>query len=96
MARKRPWYSLWIVIGVAGVAAVWGLAARLEAAGRAKAALTRGFQRGATDHRSIGALAFGPSGILFFADPQGDFTQAVQDTRIRRLAAHGCSGQALM
>jgi hypothetical protein len=32
----------------------------------------------------------------FFADPQGDFTQAVQDTRIRRLAAHGCSGQALM
>jgi len=32
----------------------------------------------------------------FFADPQGDFTQAAQDTRIRRLAAHGCSGQALM
>ena len=32
----------------------------------------------------------------FFADPHGDFSQAVQDTRIRRLAAHGCSGQALM
>ena len=32
----------------------------------------------------------------FFADPQGDFTQAAQDTRIRRLAAHGGSGQALM
>lgn len=32
----------------------------------------------------------------FFADPQGDFTKAAQDTRIRRLAAHGCSGQALM
>jgi hypothetical protein len=32
----------------------------------------------------------------FFADPQGDFSQSVQDTRIRRLAAHGCSGQALM
>jgi hypothetical protein len=32
----------------------------------------------------------------FFADPQGDFTQAAQDARIRRLAAHGCSGQALM
>ncbi|MBA4098584.1 MAG: hypothetical protein C0484_17690 [Rhodospirillum sp.] len=32
----------------------------------------------------------------FFADPQGDFRQATQDTRIRRLAAHGCSGQALM
>jgi hypothetical protein len=32
----------------------------------------------------------------FFADPQGDFRQAAQDTRIRRLAAHGCSGQALM
>ena len=32
----------------------------------------------------------------FFADPQGDFHQATQDTRIRRLAAHGCSGQALM
>ena len=32
----------------------------------------------------------------FFADPEGDFHQAVQDTRIRRLAAHGCSGQALM
>ena len=32
----------------------------------------------------------------FFADPQGDFQQAAQDTRIRRLAAHGCSGQALM
>ena len=32
----------------------------------------------------------------FFADPHGDFRQAAQDTRIRRLAAHGCSGQALM
>jgi hypothetical protein len=32
----------------------------------------------------------------FFADPQGDLRQAAQDTRIRRLAAHGCSGQALM
>ena len=32
----------------------------------------------------------------FFADPQGDFTQAAQETRMRRLAAHGCSGQALM
>lgn len=32
----------------------------------------------------------------FFADPTGDFTQAAQDTRIRRLAAHGCGGQALM
>ena len=32
----------------------------------------------------------------FFADPTGEFTQAAQDTRIRRLAAHGCSGQALM
>lgn len=32
----------------------------------------------------------------FFADPMGDFTQAAQDTRIRRLAARGCSGQALM
>lgn len=32
----------------------------------------------------------------FFADPTGDFTQAAEDTRIRRLAAHGCSGQALM
>ncbi len=32
----------------------------------------------------------------FFADAQGDFTKSAQDTRIRRLAAHGCSGQALM
>jgi len=32
----------------------------------------------------------------FFADPTGEFAPAVQDTRIRRLAAHGCSGQALM
>ena len=32
----------------------------------------------------------------FFADPTGEFTQATQDTRIRRLAAHGCNGQALM
>lgn len=31
----------------------------------------------------------------FFADPAGDFTRATQDTRIRRLAAHGCGGQAL-
>lgn len=31
----------------------------------------------------------------FFADPTGDFTQSAQDTRIRRLAAHGCGGQAL-
>jgi hypothetical protein len=33
---------------------------------------------------------------VYFADQHGDFHQAAQDTRIRRLAAHGCSGQALM
>jgi hypothetical protein len=32
----------------------------------------------------------------FFAEPHGDFLQAAQDTRIRRMAAHGCSGQAMM
>jgi hypothetical protein len=32
----------------------------------------------------------------FIADGDGDFRQAAQDTRIRRLAAHGCNGQALM
>ena len=32
----------------------------------------------------------------FFADPAGDLSRAAQDTRIRRLAAHGGSGQALM
>jgi hypothetical protein len=32
----------------------------------------------------------------FVADGDGAFRQAAQDTRIRRLAAHGCNGQALM
>jgi hypothetical protein len=32
----------------------------------------------------------------FFADPAGDLSRAAQDTRIRRLAARGCNGQALM
>ncbi|HEX4893213.1 MAG TPA: hypothetical protein VFV47_07975 [Hyphomicrobiaceae bacterium] len=32
----------------------------------------------------------------YFADPTGDFDRATQDTRIRRLAAHGCCGQALI
>lgn len=32
----------------------------------------------------------------YFGDPAGDFTRAAQDARIRRLAAHGCGGQALM
>jgi len=31
-----------------------------------------------------------------FADPRGDFNEAVHAARVRRLAAHGCSGQALM
>jgi len=31
-----------------------------------------------------------------FADQHADFRQAAQDARIRRLAAHGCNGQALM
>ena len=35
-----------------------------------RAVLTRGFARGALDHRAIGALAISPSGVLFFADDQ--------------------------
>ena len=31
-----------------------------------------------------------------FADNSGDFRQAAHAARVRRLAAHGCSGQALM
>jgi len=56
---------------------LWGLSTRLEAQGEGKAALVRGFQRGATAHRSIGALAFAPEGLLFFADPQGGAVYAV-------------------
>jgi hypothetical protein len=33
-------------------------------------ALTQGFKAGAWDHKSIGALAFSPGGVLFFADDQ--------------------------
>lgn len=29
-------------------------------------------------------------------DEQGEFGQAIHDVQIRRLAAHGCSGQALI
>ena len=32
----------------------------------------------------------------FLADNNGEFLEATQDARIRRLAAHGCNGQALM
>jgi hypothetical protein len=32
----------------------------------------------------------------FLADNSGEFRKAAQDARIRRLAAHGSSGQALM
>jgi len=31
-----------------------------------------------------------------FADKRGDFLQAVHAARVRRLAAHGCNGQALI
>lgn len=31
-----------------------------------------------------------------FADRRGDFRQAVHAAQVRRLAAHGCNGQALM
>ena len=30
------------------------------------------------------------------ADKHSDFREAVHATRVRRLAAHGCNGQALM
>jgi 2'-5' RNA ligase len=30
------------------------------------------------------------------ADQHGDFQQAVHAARVRRLAAHGCNGQALI
>src|SRR4051794_34923209 len=78
MSRKNSRFSLWMAAGMA-VAAVglWGLSTRLEAEGEGKAALERGFQRGATAHRSIGALAFAPEGLLFFADPQGGAVYAV-------------------
>jgi hypothetical protein len=33
---------------------------------------------------------------FFFADQSGDFHDAVHAARVRRLAARGCSGQALM
>lgn len=78
MSGKHTRFSLWMVGGLA-VAAVglWGLTTRLEAQGEGKAALSRGFQRGATAHRSIGALTFAPEGLLFFADPQGGAVYAV-------------------
>jgi hypothetical protein len=69
-------------------AGLWGISARLEAQGQGKAALTRGFQRGATGHQSIGALAFAPEGVLFFADPQGSAVYAVDlgETKVGKAA----------
>jgi hypothetical protein len=32
----------------------------------------------------------------FFVDKHSDFRQAAHVARVRRLAAHGCNGQALM
>jgi hypothetical protein len=64
-------------MALAGGALLAGLAganraprAHASAAPESKAALTRGFQRGNWDYKSIGALAFSPSGVLFFADDQ--------------------------
>lgn len=64
------------VVGLAGVtflaASGWVLTGRAQAAPEAdsRAALTQGFQKGALDYKSIGPLAFSPSGVLFFADDQ--------------------------
>jgi hypothetical protein len=43
---------------------------RAQAGPSDKAQLTQGFTKGAWDHKSIGPLAFSPSGVLFFADDQ--------------------------
>jgi hypothetical protein len=32
----------------------------------------------------------------FFADKDGDFSEAAHAAQVRRLAAHGCNGQALL
>jgi len=50
----------------------WTLSTRAQAepSPDSKAALTHGFTKGAWDHKSIGPLAFSPSGVLFFADDQ--------------------------
>jgi hypothetical protein len=34
--------------------------------------------------------------LALAADATGDFGDAVHSTKIRRIAAHGCNGQALM
>jgi hypothetical protein len=34
--------------------------------------------------------------LALAADTTGDFGDAVQSTKIHRIAAHGCNGQALM
>jgi hypothetical protein len=55
----------------AGLAAAnYGARAQAAPVPESKAALTQGFQKGTWDYKSIGALAFSPSGVLFFADDQ--------------------------
>lgn len=58
-------------IAAAGIA-VWCVGIRgAQAQGRvSKETIVQGFQKGAPDYKSIGALAFAPGGVLFFADDQ--------------------------
>lgn len=78
-------------IVVAGACA-WGISVRaVQAQGRvSKETLTQGFQKGTPDYKSIGALAFGPGGVLFFADDQGSAIYGVDlgETRAEGAATY--------
>jgi hypothetical protein len=65
-------FSLLVAGGalVAGLAANYAPRAGAATAPESKAAVVQGFRKGSWDHKSIGALTFSPSGVLFFADDQ--------------------------
>jgi hypothetical protein len=74
------------------VATLLGLALAVSAAAAAPVAAALdtdfGLKRGTPDLKSAGAMAFGPAGILFIADPQGSAVFAI-DTGDRSKAGNG-------
>lgn len=73
MRITHPRTTALLAIGVlAAVGACSSLARHAFAGAPAptKESLTRGFKTGEWDYKSIGPLAFSPSGVLFFADDQ--------------------------
>jgi hypothetical protein len=89
MRRRMDRRSAALTGGLLALAAgAWclsGRATQAQGQGRVpKETIIQGFQKGALGYKSIGALAFGPGGVLFFADDQTSTIYGVDLGETRR------------